>query len=214
MLSGSSNLDKIQNDRRSQIDFFLSCIDARMPFSQLTFIMDRFDLSESYFKEAINESHPKFQSEKASKDKTDKKTNGNLPAMQKSVRRTIELCLQVMHEIDSVAEENSHDWTHQVLKQLIPEFNLIQNGNKMAQNSTKVNNGSIDGNVHLETKWEKDSAVLEKCALSNENDLDLHKYFETIELIEMQEKRINNQLYTKIAQINKSLFTNRVCFNF
>lgn len=44
-----------------------------------------------------------------------------------------------------------------------------------------------------------------------ENDLNLERYFQVMEFVNTQETRLENQLYTKIAQINKSLFKNQVC---
>ena len=63
----------------------------------------------------------------------------------------------------------------------------------------------------IPSEWENDSKKLRGLCNGNDGDLDLNKYFEILKSIQAQEKRIKNQLYTNIAQINKELYKNQVC---
>ena len=244
------------NNRNVQIKFILSCINSGMPFYQLSFIFNKFNLPGSLIKEAIDqlgatvvkekENIENLENETENEDESQEveTTNVNLETFEQSVWKTIEWCFEVMSEIDKVKVKNGNDkneddddyddykilglfddsnniepstrndWKHRVLERLIPNCSntapiATNDTGASAQNDEPLTADDYDVLSTIETAWEIDSSKLN--TLSNNSDLDLSKYFETIELIESQEKRLKNELYSKVAQLNKSLFTNQVC---
>ena len=194
------NLVDVQNDKNYQIKFFMSCIDSRMSFDQLSFLIERFTLSKEYFQEAIRAWHAQVEKEKG---KSARGMAVNLREMQKSIWKTIEWSVEAIQYIDSVVSINT---VENNIERKSKDSNDTGSQLQLSGQLSKTDQSQI-GNIKAD--WEKDSNTLTD--LCNKNDLDLNKYFETMKLIEIQEKRLKDEFYGEIRKQNKQLFDNKVC---
>ena len=229
----NSKQEKFYEDKKNQIEYFLSCINSEMPFGQLLFLIERLGLPNAYFKEAFRESNVLLNTKKEKeKEKEKENMSAYLQEMKKSVWKTIELCFEIMNEIDPVtikqgdeSDDNRQqdsidkDWRHQVLTRLISNAvtpqSLLQSqcpndANRVTTPSKSHVHATTPGSIGtMKTEWSKDSKKLN--FLVKSHDLDSNEYFETMKLIKIQENRLNNEFYGQVRQINKALFANKVC---
>ena len=138
---------------------------------------------------------------------------GNLQQLKKSVCNTIDQCFQVLHQIDGYSATDDNDkknqeydeWRHGLLKQLVPKLSNVNCNEGMDKEDTSTMTES-----KIEADWARDSDKLNAYASSNDQDLELYKYFEAMELIQVQEQRLKKQVYAKVAECNRSLYANQV----
>ena len=208
-----NGMDKIKNDKKSQIEFIVSCFNAQMTFSQILFMMNKFQLPKSILKEAICESQVKYVNEEKSNESSS--INPQLQQLERSVWNTMKWCFQAMNQINN-SDGDSTKWKHKVLDELLHNYNHT-NDTAKSQNSKVSETVRVspmtDENSYttIPSEWQNDSKKLRGLCNGDDGDLDLNKYFEILKSIQAQEKRIKNQLYTNIAQINKELYKNQVC---
>ena len=208
---------KLKQDKNIQIAHFLSCINLDMSFREVSLVMEKLNLSGTHFGEAIDKLN--MVNDDDDDDDKDKKANkiATLQEMKKAACNTVEWCVQVINKIGRVMTENRDqetEWKYKVVQQLLPNLSNI-NGNTNCKvvpddhdEKGGFNDHDIDKKSRIEIAWEEDAAKLN--ILSKEEDLDLTKYFESMELIDIQQNRLTKQVYSKVAQINQSLFANEV----
>lgn len=232
LVNNNINTDKLKNDKKEQIKFFSKAINSGVAFSTLLNVMSRFDLSFDCFQEAIqtlNKEQVKDNTSLVHFETNVKVVASQCVSILQELHRTM-----INSETDSVSDEKTNVNEQSIEKSSTTSsvehrlLNLVLKGDKsrieMAVSTSKFLNSDfygispgdtsdcdngdvVDDKTFLE--WEKDSTTLNN--LCNNDDLDLNKYFEASELIEIQEKRIKKELYSKIAQINKELYENQVC---